>query len=127
MGTPVARYLTFTAFGWLTLTGTLHFAIDVVSQYLRGKRVPGPETTLYYGLHSAFALGQVLFGLTCLWAARRHPDLLRDPAVMLLSGVGAAAWLTLTFTAMEYWEPKFNAGIFVALLVIAIAVEHGRA
>jgi hypothetical protein len=58
----MARYLTLAAFGWLTLTGTLHFAIDVLSQYLRGKRVPGPETTLYYRLNSAFALGQVLFG-----------------------------------------------------------------
>jgi hypothetical protein len=123
----MARYLTFAAFGWLTLTGTLHFAIDVVSQYLRGKRVPGPETTLYYGLNSAFALGQVLFGLMCVWAARRHPDLLRDPSVALLAAAGAAAWLALTFTAMEYREPKLNAGIFAALLVIAIVVERARA
>jgi hypothetical protein len=123
----MARYLTFAAFGWLTLTGTLHFVIDVVGQHLRGRRVPGPETTLYYGLHSAFALGQVLFGLLCLWAARRHPDLLRDPAVILLSGVGAAAWLTLTFFAMEYREPKLNAGLFVVLLLAALAAEPGRA
>ena len=92
----MAKYLTFAAFGWLTFTGTLHFAIDVVSQYVRGKRAPGPETTLYYGLNSAFALGQVLFGLMCLWAARRHPDLLRDPGVALLAGAGAAAcWHSL--------------------------------
>lgn len=123
----MSRYLTFAAFGWLTLTGTLHFAIDVVSQYLRGKHAPGPETTLYYGFHSAFALGQVLFGLICLWAARRQPDLLRDPAVVLLSIAGAGAWLTLTFSSMEYWEPKLNAGIFVALLVAAVAVTHARA
>ena len=51
---------------------------------------------LYYGLHSAFALGQILFGLVCLWAARRHPGLLRDPAIALLAGAGAAAWLALT-------------------------------
>ncbi|WP_145958942.1 hypothetical protein [Sphingobium sp. SCG-1] len=38
--------LAFAAFGWLTFTGTLHFAIDVASQYVRGKRGPGPETTL---------------------------------------------------------------------------------
>jgi hypothetical protein len=122
----MAKYLTFAAFGWLTLTGMLHFVIDVVSQYLRGKRVPGPETTLYYGLNSAFALGQVLFGLMCLWAARRHPDLLRDPSVALLAIAGAAAWLALAFTAMEYWEPKLNMGIFAALLVIAMAVGHAR-
>jgi peptidoglycan/LPS O-acetylase OafA/YrhL len=123
----MARYMTFAAFGWLTLTGTLHFAVDVVSQYLRGKRVPGPETTLYYGLNSAFALGQVLFGLMCLWSARRHPDLLRDPSVALLAAAGAAAWLALTFTAMEYREPKLNAGVFAALLVIAIVAERARA
>jgi hypothetical protein len=122
----MTKYITFAAFGWLTLTGTLHFAIDVVSQYLRGKRVPGPETTLYYGLNSAFALGQVLFGLMCLWAAWRHPGLLRDPSVALLAAAGAAAWLALTFTAMDYWEPKLNVGIFAALLTIAIAVEHVR-
>ena len=123
----MARYLTVAAFGWRTLTGTLHFAIDVVSRYLRGKRLPGPETTLYYGLHSAFALGQILFGLVCLWAARRHPGVLRDPAIALLAGAGAAAWLALTFTAMDYWEPKLNLGLFVALLVIAIAVERAQA
>jgi len=123
----MAKYVTFAAFGWLTLTGTLHFAIDVVSQHFRGKHVPGPETTLYYGLHSAFALGQVLFGLMCLWATRRQPDLLRDPAVALLATAGAAAWLTLTFSAMEYREPKLNAGIFIALLLIAIAAERARA
>lgn len=122
----MARYLTYVAFGWLTLTGTLHFTIDVVSQHLRGKHPPGPDTTLYYGLHSAFALSQVLFGLMCLWAARRDPALLRDPAILLLSTAGAAAWLALTFYSMEYWEPKVNAGIFFALLAVAAAVEHSR-
>jgi hypothetical protein len=108
----MARYLTFGAFGWLAFTGTLHFAIDDVSQYWRSKHPPGPEITLYYGLHSVFALGQVLFGLTCLWAVRRQPNLLSDPVIVLLSVVGAAAWLTLTFAAMDYWEPNLNAGVF---------------
>jgi hypothetical protein len=40
------KYLVYAAYGWLTLGGTLHFFIDVVSQYMRGKRVPGPEATL---------------------------------------------------------------------------------
>ena len=52
------RILAYIAFTWLTLAGTLHFAIDVVAQYARGKRVPSPETTLYYGLNTAYALGQ---------------------------------------------------------------------
>ncbi|MBW6527809.1 hypothetical protein KZ813_13255 [Sphingomonas sp. RHCKR7] len=123
----MARYLTYAAFGWLTFTGVMHFAVDVVSQYLRGKRAPGPETTLYYGLNSAFALGQVLFGLMCLWAAHREPGLLREPAVVMLACAGAAAWLALTFTAMDYWEPKLNAVIFIALLIAAITLERVRA
>lgn len=123
----MAKYLTFAAFGWLTLTGLLHFAVDVVSQYWRGKHPPGPQTTLYYGLNSAFALGQVLFGLMCLWAATRQPGLLRDPAIVLLSMAGAAAWLTLTLTTMEYWEPKLNAGIFVVLLAAAVVAQHRHA
>jgi peptidoglycan/LPS O-acetylase OafA/YrhL len=122
----VAKYLTFAAFGWLTFTGTMHFAIDVVSQHLRGKRVPGQETTLYYGLNSAFALSQVLFGLLCLWLARRQPDLLREPAVVALSVLGGAAWLALTFLAMDYWEPKMNTGIFVLLLGAAIVVSRSQ-
>jgi hypothetical protein len=123
----MARYLTLAAFGWLTLTGTAHFVIDVVSQHVRGKHVPGPETTLYYALHSAFALGQVLFGLMCLWATRRQPDLLRDPVVATLAFAGAAAWLALTFFAMEYREPRINAGIFIALLFAATVAVRARA
>jgi len=68
-----------------------------------------------------------VFGLMCLWTGRRHPGLLRDPGVMLLAGAGAAAWLTLAFTAMDYWEPKLNASIFAALLLAATAAEHSRA
>ncbi|MBY9063424.1 hypothetical protein K7957_10835 [Sphingomonas yunnanensis] len=96
----MARYLTYAAFGWLTFTGVMHFAIDVSIPYLRGKRVPGPETTLYHGLNPPFALGQLLFGLMSLWAARREPGLLREPMVVILAGAGAAAWLALTFFAM---------------------------
>ncbi len=123
----MAKYLTYAAFGWLAFTGVMHFAIDVVSQYVRGKRVAGAEATLYYGLHSAFALGEVLFGLMCLWAARREPGLLREPIVVMLAGAGALAWLALTFMAMDYWEPKLNAGIFIALLIVAITLERARA
>lgn len=81
-----------------------------MSQSCRGKHAHGPQTTLYYGLNSAFALGQVLFGRMCLWAAAREPSFLRDPAIVFLSMAGAAACLTLTLTLteMEYWEPKLN-------------------
>lgn len=46
-------FLVYSAFGWLTFAGTMHFLSDVLLQYLRRKRVPGPETTLYYGLNTA--------------------------------------------------------------------------
>lgn len=48
--------LWFVAYGWLILAGLMHFIIDVVSQYLRGARVPGPEITLYFGLWDNFCM-----------------------------------------------------------------------
>jgi hypothetical protein len=41
----------------------MHLIIDVLSGYLRGKRPPGPETTLFYGMHTAYGLGQMFVGL----------------------------------------------------------------
>ncbi len=55
------RFL-YAAYGWLLLGGVLHFSIDVVAQYLRGKRAPGPQTTLFYGLNTAYALGHIWWG-----------------------------------------------------------------
>lgn len=114
-------YLTYGAFGWLVFTGTAHFVVDVVSQYLRGKRPAGVEATLYYGLNSSYALGQVLFGLLCLWIAWRQPGLLHERPVVALCLAGAAAWLAIPFAFMEYWEPKANAAIFAGLLIAAIS------
>ena len=68
--------VTYAAYGFLVLGGSLHFAIDVVSQYARGKRVSGPDTTLYFGLNTAYALGQVVFGVLALIVARRALPLL---------------------------------------------------
>jgi hypothetical protein len=31
------RYVVYGTYGWLLLGGTMHLAIDVVSQYVRGK------------------------------------------------------------------------------------------
>lgn len=97
-----------------------HFLVDVVSQFLRGKRPPGVEATLYYGLNSAFALGQVLFGLICLWITWRRPDFLSEPLIAALCLTAAACWLAITFMFMGYWEPKMNVAIFAALLIVAI-------
>ena len=113
------KYIVYVAYGWLALSGMLHFAIDVVSQYLRGKRAPGLETTLYYGLNSAFALGQVAFGLLGLCVAWRAMYLLSETPALILSVAVALGWLAITFLFMSYWEPKLNAGIFCVLIVAA--------
>ncbi len=109
------KYFVFATYGWLTLSGLLHFSIDVVSHALRGKHPPGPETTLYYGLHSAFSLGQVAFGTLCLLLAWRAFPLLTETPVIVLTLLAGLAWWTITFMFMPYWEPKLNVGIFCAL------------
>ncbi len=113
-------YIVYAAYGWLTLTGTLHFIVDVVSQHLRGTREPGLETTLYYGLNSAYSLGQVAFGLMGLFLALKSMDLLTQRPVLILSLTAALGWLAISFLFMEYWEPRFNAGVFL-LLTLATA------
>src|SRR5258706_7584243 len=115
------KILLYAAFGWLTLGGFLHFVIDVLSQYVRGKRPPGVETSLHYGMNSAYALGQVLFGLIGLWLAWRATELLGERPVVALSLAGAVGWLAIGFVFIEYWEPKFTAGLFAVLLVAAAA------
>lgn len=117
------KYILYAAYGWLALSGTLHFAIDVVSQSLRGKREPGLETTLYYGLNSAFSLGQVAYGLLGVFLAWRARDLLSATPILVLSIAAALGWLAITFMFMEYWEPKLNIGIFLALVVAAAVVR----
>jgi hypothetical protein len=113
------KYLIYAAYGWLAFSGTAHFLIDVVSQYFRGKRTPGNEATLYYGLNTAYSLGQVAFGLVGLWLAWRAMALLKEPALVALSIAAAAGWLVITFLFMEYREPKVAAGIFLLLVVAA--------
>jgi len=114
------KILVYVAFSWLTLSGALHFAIDVVSQYLRGKRAPGPETTLYFGLNTAYALGQVAFGILALLVARQALDLLSQWPAVSLCLAAALSWLIFGFVFLEYWEPRVAAGVFGVLLVAAI-------
>lgn len=45
-GSQLHLGLLYGAYGWLLVSGLLQFGIDVVSQAIRGKRIPGPETTL---------------------------------------------------------------------------------
>ena len=117
------KYLAYSAFGWLAFTGVCHFIVDVVSQHLRGKRAPGLETSLYYGLNSAFALGQVAFGVLGLYLAWRALPVLKETPVLLLCMAASFAWLTITIMFMDYWEPKFNAGVFCVLVVACFAAR----
>lgn len=117
------KYIVYAAYGWLALTGILHFVVDVVSQHLRGKRAPGLATTLYYGLNSAFALGQVAFGLLGLFLAWRAMNLLSETPALMLSIAAGFGWLAMTFLFMEYWEPKLNVGIFCVLMIAALVTR----
>jgi hypothetical protein len=117
------RTLLYAAFGWLIAGGVLHFIIDVLSQYIRGTRTPSPETMLYYGMNSAYAFGQMLFGLIGLWLAWRAVSVLEEWPVVLLSLLGAIGWLAIGLVFIEYWEPKVIATIFgVLILLAAVAV-----
>lgn len=113
------KYIVYTAYGWLALSGVLHFTVDVISQHIRDLRAPGPETMLYYGLNTSFALGQVVFGLLGLFLARRAPALIGTAPVMLLSFAAGLGWLAITCLFMEYAEPKASAGLFLLLLTAA--------
>lgn len=117
------KYLLYSAYGWLVLTGILHFVIDVVSQHLRGKHPPGIETTLYYGLHSAFALGQVALGLVGFLLAWRTPQVFSQIPILPISLVVGLGWLAITFQFINYWEPKLNVAIFCAIVVAAITTR----
>ena len=116
-GTRLHAGLLYGAYGWLLLSGLLQFSIDVVSQAVRGKRVPGPETTLYYGLNTAYALSQVLFAVLALFAIRRGLDALGRWPGILLGLIAAAAWLALCFRFLEYPQPRATVLVFVALLL----------
>jgi hypothetical protein len=68
----VHNLLLYGAYCWLLLSGLSHFGIDVVSQYIRGKRTPSPETTLYFCLNSSYAVSQKLFAVLAPFAIRQR-------------------------------------------------------
>lgn len=118
------KYIFYVLYGWLSFAGSAHFLVDVVSYRLRGLRTPSAETTLYYGLHSSFALGQVVLGALGIWLAWRSPRLLSEPAVLFISGVAALSWLAITVFFMHYWPPRINAVIFAALVIVAAVISR---
>jgi hypothetical protein len=120
----MARYFFYAAYGWLLITGILHFSIDVLSQYLRGKRSPGAETTLYYGLNSAYALGQVLFALCLLLMIRNRSEMVWQWPGLLLAFAAAVSWFLICHFFLEYREPKMMLSIFSVLLIIATSLQR---
>lgn len=117
------KALVYAVFGWLTLSGTMHFIVDVLSQHLRGKRAPSLETSLYYGLNSAYALGQVVFGLLGLFLTWKALELVGSTPVMILSLVAGLAWVAIAFLFLEYREPRIIGVIFCLLVVAAFATR----
>ena len=109
------RFL-YAAYGWLLFAGVVHFCIDVVSQYVRGRRVPGPETTLYYGLNTSYALGQVLVATLALLVLRNASSPLQRWPGLSLGFAAAAAWLAICLHSIEYPQPRIIVAIFAALL-----------
>lgn len=104
------------AYGWLVAAGVLHFVVDVVSHHLRGVHEPGAETRLHDGLNSAFALGQLTFGLFGLLLSWQAPGVLREGPLLPMSVVTGVAWLAIAFVFMEYQEPRFMVGVFCMLV-----------
>lgn len=101
----------YAAYGWLWVSGILHFGLDVISQYVRGKRAPGREATLYYGLNTTYTFGQVLVAILALFAILQGVVATGQwPGLSI--GFGAAlAWLTI-----EYLQPKGVSCVSAVLL-----------
>lgn len=111
--------LLYAAYGWLLLSGALHFAIDVVGQFARGKRAPGAATTLYYGLNSAYALSQVLLAAFALLAISQGLSILGRWPGLVLGFLAALSWLAICALFLEYRQPRMTVALFAALLAAA--------
>jgi hypothetical protein len=118
------KTLLYVAYGFLLLSAILHFCVDVVSQYIRGKRAPGPLATMYYGLNTTYAISQVLFALLALLALREGMVFMSQWPMQTLGLLAAATWLAIGFVFLEYREPKIAMAIFAALLISGILTGH---
>ena len=108
--------LLYGAYGWLLLGGILHFGVDVVSQDLRGKRLAGPATTLYYGLNSTYAVSQILFAVLALFALRHGLTAMGQGSGLALGLVAACAWFVLCLRFIEYPQPRIVVAVYAGLL-----------
>lgn len=113
------KTLLLAAYGWLTVFGLTHFLVDVVSRRLRNRHALDAEAVLYYGLHTTYAMGQVMFGLLALLIASRNVELLSHPPSLIMAITAAIGWFVIAWLFMDYWEPKAVAGIFFVLITAA--------
>ncbi len=118
------KYLVYAAFGTLTVFGALHFLIDVVSQHVRGVRGPGPETDLYYGLHSAYGLGQAVFGAIGLYVTWRAMPMLQEWPPLILALLAGVGWLAICLLFIEYTQPRFPIILYCGLILAAFFTRH---
>ena len=109
----------YAAYGWLLLGGVLHFTVDVAAQYLRGKRTPSTQTTLFYGLNTAYALGQILVGLLAILVLRSGSLALQRWPGLTFGFTAAACWLAVCIFFLEYTQPRGVVIVFAALLCAA--------
>jgi hypothetical protein len=116
-GLFVRRNLLFVAYGYLFWAGVLHFLIEVALAHLGGRLAPGPQTSLYYGLHSAYALGQVAFGMAAVLIVRTGSDVLARRGGLAVGIAAAGAWLVLAFLFIEYVQPRIHMAVVLILLI----------
>ncbi|MFD4637716.1 hypothetical protein ACFWN2_10405 [Lentzea sp. NPDC058436] len=121
MTATVHKVLLHSSYGYLLLSAVLHFFVDVLQQYWRGERPPGAESTYYYGLHTAYSLGQVAFAVLALIVIGTGSDFLSGFLGQLLSIALVAAWFVLCLVFFEYFPPKLHLMI-VSVLLVAAAV-----
>lgn len=112
------------AFGWLIVGGLVHFVVDVAAQALRGAREAGYGTTQYWGLHTAYALGQVAVGLLGLLVARHASGLLGAWPFLLTAGLATAGWTAIILLFSEYKQPLFWLVGFAVLLAATVAAPR---
>ena len=119
------KTLLYAAYGYLLVTGVLHYLIDVVAQYARKHRAPSATTTMYWGLHSAYSLGQVVFALTALLLVHGGSPLFSQRSGQALSIIAVVGWLLICFAFVEYIPPRINMAIVLVLLIAAALTSSG--
>lgn len=107
-------------FGWMALSGVLHVGADVFTPLLRQAPVPGTDRSLYFGLHSAYALGHVAAGLIGLWALMHVDHAIGLRPLLLLGTAISIGWLALALTFIPYRPPRANDALLVLLAVVAL-------